>query len=392
MKKEIIFVIGTLGIGGAEGHVVSIVPGLVSKGWSVRVLTLVDKGALAPLLEAKGIPVISVLKKEHIAILQKLSPLFRRVVRLFLCILGVTRILKTQKKEKNVLVHFFLPEAYVVGMISAVLARFNGPKLMSRRSLNEYQKRRRGVAWCEKKLYSKTTLILGNSAAVISQLVEEGVPADHLKLIYNGINLEPFKVVTTRNVIRENLNIPQNALVMIMVANLIFYKGHADLLDALSRIKEHLPNNWHLLCVGRDDGIGSTLKQKAENLGLSDHILWLGIRSDIPDLLTAADIGLLCSHEEGFSNAILEGMAASLPMVVTNVGGNAEAVLDGETGYVVPARDSKHLANAILKLVNNSDIASAFGLAGKARVKMHFALETCVDAYVQLYEECLCVD
>lgn len=391
MKKEIIFVIGSLSIGGAEGHLVSVLPGLIAKGWSVRVVTLTHKGVLAPVLEAKGIPVISVLKNQHLVLTQKLPALFKRVIRLVLCLVGVVRILKKQKKEKNVLVHFFLPEAYVLGMIGVLLAGFNGPKLMSRRSLNEYQKRRPGVAWFEKKLHGKTTKILGNSAAIIAQLIEEGVPSDHLRLIYNGINLELFNAVKTRDVARENLNIPKDALVMIIIANLIPYKGHADLLEALSQIKENLPNNWRLLCAGRDDGIGNILKQKAEDLGLVDHILWLGSRRDIPDLLTLADIGLLCSHEEGFSNAILEGMAASLPMVVTNVGGNAEAVLDGETGYVVPARDSKALANAILKLVNNPDTASAFGLAGKIRVKAHFSLESCVDAYAKLYEDCLCV-
>lgn len=391
MKKNIIFVIGSLSIGGAEGHLVSILPGLAAKGWSVRVLTLTHKGVLAPVLEAKGIPVISVLKNQPLAITQKPPTLFRRVMRLVLCLVGMVRILKKQKKEKNVLVHFFLPEAYVLGMIGVLLAGFNGPKLMSRRSLNEYQKRRPGVAWFEKKLHSRTTLILGNSLAVVSQLAEEGVPADRLKLIYNGINLEPFNVVKMRDVARENLNIPKDALVMIIVANLIPYKGHADLLEALSQIKENLPNNWRLLCVGKDNGIGNTLEQKAEDLGLTKHILWLGSRSDVSDLLMLADIGLLCSHEEGFSNAILESMAASLPMVVTNVGGNAEAVLDGETGYVVPARDSRALAKAILALVNDPEQASTFGLAGKARVKAHFALETCVDAYAKLYEDCLCV-
>lgn len=388
MQKKIVVIADSLEIGGTERHLSMVLPLLIAKGWLVNVMLLAKKGALVSVLETQGVPVICLLTPSQLQTIQKLPGFLGRALRFLICMFSIAKKLK---KEENVIVHCFFPEAYLIGMFGARLAKFNGPKLMSRRSLNEYQKRRLGIAWCEKKLHSKTTLILGNSLAVISQLAEEGVPADHLKLIYNGINLEPFHAVKTRDVTRKNLNIPQDAYVMIMVANLIAYKGHLDLLDALNQIKEHLPHNWRLLCVGRNDGIGSVLKKKAENLGLANHILWLGSRSDIPDLLTAADTGILCSHEEGFSNAILEGMAASLPMVVTNVGGNAEAVLDGETGYVVPARDSKALANAILTLVNNPDKASAFGFAGKARVKTHFALETCVDAYVKLYEECLCV-
>mgnify|MGYP000622031839 CR=1 FL=1 len=125
-------------------------------------------------------------------------------------------------------------------------------------------------------------------------------------------------------------------------------------------------------------------------VNVPDNVVSLAKLYGVADLLTLADIGLLCSHEEGFSNAVLEGMAAGLPMVVTDVGGNKEAVLHGKTGYVVPARDSKALANALLALVNNREQAIAFGLAGQARVKAQFALETCVNAYIKLYEECLC--
>jgi glycosyltransferase involved in cell wall biosynthesis len=389
MKKEIIFVIGSLGVGGAEGHLVSVLPGLAARGLSVRLLTLTHKGALASVLEEKGISVVSVLSEKSSVIFQKLPNLLRRMIQIFQSVVGVARILKTQKKEDAAIVHFFLPEAYILGMIGATLAGFKGLRIMSRRSLKNYQKKRPGVAWCEKKMHAKTKMILGNSLPVVAQLAEEGVPVERLKLIYNGIDIERFNHVQSRNESRKNLNIAEDAFVMIIVANLIPYKGHVDLLDALNDIKSQLPDNWRLLCVGRDDGIGKSLKQKSEQLCVQDNILWLGSRSDIPDLLSMADVGLLCSHEEGFSNAILEGMAAGLPMIVTNVGGNAEAVIDGKTGYVVPARDGKALGQAILALVRDREKASALGMAGKARVIAHFTLETCVDAYVQMYESCL---
>ncbi|MBP9764216.1 MAG: glycosyltransferase, partial [Gammaproteobacteria bacterium] len=143
---------------------------------------------------------------------------------------------------------------------------------------------------------------------------------------------------------------------------------------------------WYLICLGRDDGIGNSLRQQAVNLGLDKHILWLGTRSDIADVLFSADIGVLCPFKnEGFSNAILEGMTAGLPMVVTDIGGNKEAVVNGETGYVVEPRNTDSLAAAILDLANNRSKAKQFGEAGQKRVKESFSLSACVDAYEKLY-------
>ena len=136
------------------------------------------------------------------------------------------------------------------------------------------------------------------------------------------------------------MGIGPQALTLVMVGNLIAYKGHGDLLVALGQAAPQLPPDWRLLIVGRDEGIASALQAQSVALGIDRNVLFLDTRNDVPDILNACDIGVLCSHQEGFSNAVLEGMAASLPMIVTDVGGNAEAVLDGECGIVVPAERS----------------------------------------------------
>jgi glycosyltransferase involved in cell wall biosynthesis len=170
------------------------------------------------------------------------------------------------------------------------------------------------------------------------------------------------------------------------VANLIPYKGHADLLDAFGSIREQLPQNWELWCVGRDDGIGQGLKERAERLGIASHVRFLGSRSDVPDLLLRADVGVLCSHEEGFSNAVLEAMAAGLPMVVTDVGGNAEAVVDGDTGYVVPPKDPPRLAEALLSVALDAR-RSDMGARGRKRAEELFSMDACLHQYELLYQE-----
>lgn len=254
--------------------------------------------------------------------------------------------------------------------------------------MNHYQTAHPVYARAERFLHPHMDRICGNSMAVIEQLADEGVQRSRLSLIYNGIDYERFADAMQRVVAREKLGIAHNSLVLIMVANIIPYKGHKDLLDALHVICGKLQDGWVCLLVGRDDGMGRALKAYADSLALAPHLKWLGLRKDVPDLLAAADVGLLCSHEEGFSNAVLECMAAGLPMVVTDVGGNAEAVVDGVTGRVVSPRDPAKLAEGILSVSMNPD-RQLMGLRGRQRVEELFSMTTCVASYESLYEELL---
>jgi glycosyltransferase involved in cell wall biosynthesis len=228
--------------------------------------------------------------------------------------------------------------------------------------------------------------VCGNSHAVIDQLAEERVPRERLRLIYNGIQTRDVLPNDNSRTKRAELGIGDDALVLVVVANLIPYKGHADLIDALGLIKSELPQPWVLLVLGRDDGIGDSLKQHAQNVGVADDIHWLGSRRDVAAILNAADIGILCSHQEGFSNAVLEGMAAGLPMIVTDVGGNVEAVEDGLNGRVVPPREPRRLAEVLLEIARSPN-KRLMGEAGRHRVQGAFSLDACVDAYEALYRE-----
>ena len=112
----------------------------------------------------------------------------------------------------------------------------------------------------------------------------------------------------------------------------------------------------------------------------------VGARTDVPELLSLADIGLNVSHEEGFSNAVIEGMAAGLPMVVTDVGGNREAVVDGESGFVVPARDPEAMADALRLLIDDPRLREKFGAAGAGRVRENFGLARCIARYERIFD------
>ena len=382
-QKKINIVIGSLGIGGAERHLCQVLPRIRSCGWDVEVVTLSANNPLKDILLEKGIHI-----REPLLFTKKMFA-FDFLRKGLLVLSNLFRLIKIFRKcDRSEIVHFFLPEAYILGMISARIACFRGPLVMSRRSMNCYQSRRVGMRSMELRLHQRVTAVLGNSMRVLEQLhIDEGVSTSKTSLIYNGIDLMPFERCADRDKLRNGLGISSCSLVFAITANLYKYKGHKDLLEALGQIKNKLPSEWCLICVGRDAGALNELQKQSKESGISNNILWLGSREDIPNLFQASDIGILCSHEEGFSNAILEGMAAGLPMVVTDVGGNSEAVEDGKTGFVVPAHNPKRLGNALLKLTEDSRLREKMGDSGRRRVKEKFTVDTCVAAYIKFYSE-----
>jgi len=379
---KILYVIGNLDVGGAERHLVQNLPRLAEQGFKLSVYTITHKGKLASVLEDAGIEVVEPCCASFLRGLPKFlqKPLLLSSSIPSFCYQVLLR--------RPSIIHFFLPEAYLLGGLSSLLLG-RRIRIMSRRSLNRYQLKHPFLAKIERRLHAKMDAVLGNSTAVVYELQAEGVALNRLGLLYNGIDLTQFDELPTRNALRKSIGLNDETLLMVCVANLIPYKGHVDLIRALGGISAQLPKSWAIAMVGRDAGTGEELRGLAESLGVGRHILWLGERSDAVALYSAADIGVLSSHQEGFSNSVLEGMAAKVAMVVTDVGGNAEAVLDGECGIVVPVRNPEVLGKAILTLANDEEMRKRMAAAGSRRVKQHFTVATCVNRYANLYSTLL---
>jgi len=384
MKKKIIVVISDLGHGGAEHHISQVFPRLSKDKYQIvcHLTSAKAEGILAKRFRDSNIKIYS------FAVPQRLAA-FGRIGRLVAnCLRGFNFMILTISFRPD-FIHCYLPGPYLVaGMALKMLPSWLLRKpllLMSRRSMNYYQKKHPKLAAYEKKLHQRAAKILANSQKVFDQLLQEGVELKKLALIYNGIDCSIYQKKTSSAEFRRKLNIPSGALVLSIVANLFPYKGHIDLLQAL--VIADLPVEWVLLCAGLDRGCLSSLMNFAEQQGLVNRICWLGKREDVPEILANADIGILCSHEEGFSNSILEGMAASLPMIVTDVGGNAEAIVHNETGIVVPAKNPSALAAAITRLSNDPQLRDQMGAKAYHRVQRLFSLESCLAAYDKMYQE-----
>ena len=381
-SPEVLFVCGTFQMGGTERHLLTMAEALVRRGWRISVYGLSGFGELLAAFEKTGATIIQppiAYDGEEMSLPRRIHHLVRAAVRLYF-------ILRARRPQ---IVHFFLPKAYLVGAPIAMLAGVP-IKIMSRRSLNDYQAGHPIFRQLELRLHHRMTAILGNARSVVRQLRDqEGVPSERLGLIYSGIDAGKFHKTGLSAEGRSALGLAPGTLALIIVANLIAYKGHSDLLRALVLAKPHLPLDWRLFIVGRDDGIGNDLRAQVAAAGLDKNVVFLGERSDVPALYSACDIGLLCSHQEGLSNVILEGMAAGLPMIVTDVGGNPELVLDGETGLVVPPRSPQQLADAIIRLANDPALRERLGAAGHRRVAENFTLEQCAERYDSLYRALL---
>jgi glycosyltransferase involved in cell wall biosynthesis len=172
-----------------------------------------------------------------------------------------------------------------------------------------------------------------------------------------------------------------------MVANLIHYKGHAHVLRAFGELLPRYPTLTLLLAgEGPEE---RRLRDLASALGLGSQVIFLGSHPDVPGLLRASDISLLYSDQEGFSNAILESMAAGLPVVASNVGGNPEAVADGVTGVIVPAAQPQALATALRPLLDNPTLATTMGARGRERAAREFSMPAMIRNLERAYETVL---
>jgi len=374
-KARILVVVPKLTVGGTERQLLAVLPRLDRTAFVVSVLATRGPGSLDAEMRAAGIPVFAG---------PRLLPGRANAA------LGFLRLLWHLATRRVDVVHCFLPEAYLLGGVAALLVS-RAKRVMSRRSLNLYQSRRPVLSLLEQWLHRRTAAVLGNSRAVVAELSAEGVPARRLGLIYNGIDVARF-AAADRDQQRARLDLPADALVLSIVATLLPYKSHALLLEALALAKTELPATWRLLLAGRDEGIGAALHAQAEALGIASHLRWLGESRDVAGLLRASDIALLCSAQEGFPNALLEAMAAGLPTIATAVGGVPEIVEDQITGRLVPPGDPRALAEAIVALAEDPAARQRMGAAGRARARARFSLEACVARYERLYRALLSGD
>lgn len=205
-----------------------------------------------------------------------------------------------------------------------------------------------------------------------------------VEVIPNGTDLDTFSRSTPWRDVRPSLGIRHGEVVLISVGRLVNIKGFESLIETIGRL---LLNDVQakLLIVG-DGPDRSHYEELIRGKGLSANIWLLGQRDDVPDLLKSSDCFVLASRSEGLSCSIIEAMAAGLPVVATDVGGNSELVQEGRSGYLVPYGDLDALASRLKQIVMEGDRRSQLGEAGANLAAQRFSLKSMVARYVSLYE------
>lgn len=223
--------------------------------------------------------------------------------------------------------------------------------------------------------------VVCNSHAAARPLTEHGLPENKVVVIGNGLPREAFAGVAPALPPRAGL------LRVGMIARMnARYKNHHGFLRAAARLSARFANLEFVL-VG-DGPLRPELERQTEELGLRDQVLFLGDRRDIPALLASMDVSVVPSESESLSNVALESMAAGVPVVASDVGGNSELVSDLR-GMLVPLNDDAALASALERLLSNRELRAELGKSARDFAQSNFSLEHIQSSYEQLYSSLL---
>jgi glycosyltransferase involved in cell wall biosynthesis len=366
---RVVFLIGTLEVGGTERQLVELASRLDRQRFEPVIYCLAAPGPLAEEARRRGVEVQSA----HLKGLRPWTHPFRFARQ-------VLRIYPDLRAMAPDILHAFLFHAYTIG---ALLSRLLHPKVFvsSRRSLGHFKANRRAALMLERMTNQVADIVVANAEAVRRDAIaQEGLAPGRVIVIHNGVEIP---AAADAPVVRRHLNLAADRVVVAVVANFIAYKGHDCFLTAWRQVVDAVPDAVALLI-----GEGPTrakIEARGAELRLAGTLRFLGSRTDVGVLLCAVDLVVHPSQQEGFSNAILEAMAAGCPVVATDVGGNAEAVIEGTTGLLVPPNDPLALAAAMERLLRRPDERRRFGDAGRRRVEQCFGMDRMTIAYEQVY-------
>lgn len=208
-----------------------------------------------------------------------------------------------------------------------------------------------------------------------------------ISVIYNGIDVLECNVKSDQTKIRGGLNLDRDVPVIGIVARLDPIKNHKCLIKAMKEVADKLPETV-LLIIG-DGPISSELKSLVNDLKLAKNVQFLGMRSDIPELMSIINVFVLCSKSEGLSVTILEAMAAGKPIVATRVGGTPELIEHGIHGLLVEPDNQEALSDALIELLTDTSKAIKMGEAAKKKSLENFTLDIMLRKYEKIYEHYL---
>lgn len=241
-------------------------------------------------------------------------------------------------------------------------------------------RRRRALGWALRRSEARVA-VSDTTADFLAEAC--GLERETIDIIPNGVDVP----AGDRARVRSELGLPDDELLVLAVGNLYPVKGHRTLVGAVARLTD-LPLRWSVAIAGRGDEEAG-LRDLIASRGLGDRVRLLGLRTDVPDLLAAADVFVMPSLSEGLPLALLEAMSAGVPVVASAVGGIPTVIREGETGMLVPPSDADALAGALGRVLTDRALRTRIASAAGAEIPRRFGVEPMVDAYLAVYRRAL---
>ncbi len=292
----------------------------------------------------------------------------------------VARLVRTAHRHRPDLMH--LHSRRGADLWGGIAARVTGtPCVLSRRVDNPEPR------WLVSAKYGLYDHVIAISEGIRNVLISEGLSPRHVTCVRSAVDAARWTAPVDRNAFRAEFDLPQDALTIGMVAQLIPRKGHRHLLDALERLVADFPQ-LHVLVFGKGPLEGE-LRADIEARRMAGRVRLAGFRDDLPRWLGGLDILAHPADREGLGIAVLQASAAGVPVVAARAGGLPEAVEDGVTGLLTPPGDVAALAAALHRLAADPALRRRMGEAGRARIQAKFSLDAMVDGNLAVYHACL---
>jgi len=368
------YFIGALVVGGAERTLVDLANEVDGEEYDVTIWTIFSTNPLETELSPE-VTVRSLTDAGRVAngaIDGVESPLVYVFAPVKFCLVA--------RREQPDLIQSFLFYDNVIARIAGV---FCSATIITgiREVPNEEPVVRRVLDWMT---ISFSDAIVSNSTAGREYAIERGAKEENVAVVYNGRNIEQYRSAEPAN-LRAELDIPTESTVIGTVGRLVERKGHFDLLDAWPTIVSEIPDA-HLVFVG-DGADRERLAERVDSLGCAESVHFLGTRQDVPALLGAMDLFVFPSHYEGLPGAVIEAMAAELPIVATPVDGTSDLLANYRTGVFVDVQAPDEIAWATIRLQQHQSLAETLGTAAGERAASEFTIESMVDGFERVYRE-----
>ncbi|MDO8446315.1 MAG: glycosyltransferase family 4 protein [Deltaproteobacteria bacterium] len=350
----------------------SLAKGLIKKGHKVIVLGLPKS------------PVIEKAKADRIQVYETTS---LNSYNPFLAMAGLRSLARLMDLEDIEVINCHRSEGYPVIALAAMISKRQPRLVRTRGDVREVKK------WPLNRIFYTRFAdgVIASGEVIKKGLIERlGLPEEMVDIVYAAVDTERFRPLNTYKDIRKELGVPSDSPLIAILGRLGEVKGHRYFIEAASLILNEHPSARFLI-VAKEMGEGAErLKRNIAGAGLDGKVLFTGFREDLLEVMASCDIGVVSSiGSEANCRVVLEWMAMGKPVVATTVGVIPEVLRDGETGYLVPPKDSLAISKAVNMLLSDREKAISFGNKGRKLVESVYNEELFVENTLEVYRKAL---